>query len=153
MPSHAHLSHFIRLTQSLPTLAIHPNPHPYPSPNPSQAKYIYIGIRKSDQTKPNPLESRTLLAMDRQDSDKHIFTHTGVKPYECDHCGEDFYYRSNLISHLRIHSRPNKKPYKCDWCGQCFDLHTNLTGHMLRNHMFRSTVERFVVYAARSAYD
>ncbi|KAL6265028.1 hypothetical protein P5V15_005119 [Pogonomyrmex californicus] len=42
---------------------------------------------------------------------QHILTHAGIRPYNCDICGEDYTQRSSLFRHRRNHPGP-LPPYK-----------------------------------------
>lgn len=49
---------------------------------------------------------------------KHMRSHSDVKPHICDVCGKKFRERSKLLIHNRIHS--GSKPFECDFCGKSF---------------------------------
>ncbi|XP_044051303.1 zinc finger protein 239-like [Siniperca chuatsi] len=58
----------------------------------------------------------------------HHITHTGKSFFQCDTCGKDFKYQSQLNIHLRIHT--GEKPYSCSSCGKRFNQTSGLNTHL-----------------------
>lgn len=50
-----------------------------------------------------------------------------IKPFECDICYKRFMRRSNLVTHLALHSK--ERPHKCSECGKNFAKATDLNLH------------------------
>ncbi|XP_055993715.1 zinc finger protein 764-like isoform X1 [Sorex fumeus] len=58
---------------------------------------------------------------------KHRAFHLGERPHRCPDCGRTFTQRCNLTTHLRVHT--GEKPYRCADCGRCFSQSSALCQH------------------------
>lgn len=87
----------------------------------SKTKYLCSWkdcTRRGDQSFP----SRNKLT-------RHMLTHTGYKPYECETCHQSFSAQQALDQHVRTHT--GETPFKCDYedCGKAFKQQSALTMH------------------------
>lgn len=52
---------------------------------------------------------------------------SGIRPFQCDSCGETFLYKCRLDDHLKRHT--NERQYECDVCSKSFFTSSNLSKH------------------------
>ena len=91
---------------------------------------------------------------------KHVYTHTGAKPYSCRHCSECYrqlgHLKAHLLkshnegtwftchicekkftysSHLKVHAHRHEdvKPYVCCECSKAFCTGTELRHHVVKH--------------------
>lgn len=63
----------------------------------------------------------------RQKIMRHIQTHTGAKPYQCQVCQKRFSESNVMMQHMRTHT--GEKPYRCQDCNKQFTVSASLTIH------------------------
>ncbi|XP_049906917.1 zinc finger and BTB domain-containing protein 40-like [Epinephelus moara] len=111
------------------------NSHVAESKEQKEGKHGDSGLAKDAETKlkrrchkirshSNDVSNSNLSEIDRN-------THTPKRSSECDKCGKDFKYKSQLQKHMRTHT--GEKPYSCKTCGKDFTCSSVLSVHM-RTH-------------------
>lgn len=63
----------------------------------------------------------------RQKIMRHMQTHTGAKPFQCQMCHKRFSESNMVVQHMRTHT--GEKPFKCDQCQKGFSVSAALTIH------------------------
>lgn len=67
----------------------------------------------------------------------HHRSHTDVKPYPCTLCDNVYRRRNSLVQHMHKHSGTSAKSFICDTCGRAF-----VSGDLMRIHMRQHTGDR-----------
>ena len=89
--------------------------------------YLPVHLKSHTGDKPYKCQHCGKAFRGNGDLQRHIRTHTGDKPYKCQHCGKAFSDNCNLQVHIRTHT--GDKPYKCQHCALSFNHSSNLKQH------------------------
>lgn len=65
---------------------------------------------------------------------RHIYTHTGEKPYNCLYCAYSSTHKYNIQKHVKVHTSKCEKHFPCLYCKMKFDTSFDLLKHMTCVH-------------------
>lgn len=72
---------------------------------------------------------------------RHMLSHTGVKPYKCSYCSKGFIQNGDLKRHITIHT--GEKNFECHLCLKQINTQKNLRYHMASHYLERPYMCRY----------
>lgn len=85
----------------------------------------------------------------QKDMERHILTHTGERPFECELCHKRFSRRDKLNLHSRLHT--GEKPHKCKYCSYAAADSSSLKKHLRIHYDERPFKCQICPYASRNS--
>ncbi|XP_016310260.1 zinc finger protein 64 isoform X1 [Sinocyclocheilus anshuiensis] len=85
----------------------------------------------------------------QKDMERHILTHTGERPFECELCHKRFSRRDKLNLHSRLHT--GEKPHKCKYCPYAAADSSSLKKHLRIHYDERPFKCQICPYASRNS--